>query len=171
MVIKQDPTTGLYCREDGAVLLPPTGHKFRKFRWTFGSSSGNGYKQIWFHGKHCSVHRLVCSAFHGLAPEGKSQVDHINRTRYDNRPENLHWVDRSENSTNRDYVDESVEKFGVRFINDPKAYAKAHNQVYYEAHREETKARQKFRYAAKKAAGFVLRVINGKQRWIQKELV
>lgn len=45
--------------------------------------------------------RVVAIAFHGLPPEGKTQVDHINKDKYDNRAFNLRWVDAEENSANR----------------------------------------------------------------------
>lgn len=47
-----------------------------------------------------SVAVLVCEAFHGPRPKGHD-VDHINRVRDDNRPENLRWVTREENLLNR----------------------------------------------------------------------
>ena len=45
------------------------------------------------------VHRLVAWAFLGKCPEGK-EIDHINRIRNDNRPENLRWLTRQENNWN-----------------------------------------------------------------------
>lgn len=50
-------------------------------------------KQFWFH-------ILVCTAFHGTRPSLRHQVDHINRDRFDNRPENLRWVTPRENRLN-----------------------------------------------------------------------
>ncbi len=47
------------------------------------------------------VHRLVCSAWHGLPRDDSQIVDHINRCRSDNRPENLRWVTHRENAENR----------------------------------------------------------------------
>jgi hypothetical protein len=44
------------------------------------------------------VHRLVCEAFHGPAPEGKPWALHRNGDAGDNRPENLYWGDREDNA-------------------------------------------------------------------------
>lgn len=43
------------------------------------------------------VHRLVCEAFHGPAPEGKTVVIHIDEDATNNRPENLRWGTQKEN--------------------------------------------------------------------------
>ena len=129
MQIKQDPISGLYCRSDGAVLMPPTGYKYKTFRWTSGSNDKNGYKQLRFHGKMYLVHRIVCRAFNGLAPISKPEVDHINRIKHDNRPENLHWVDHKENQDNKDYVDQSIMKYKVRSCENKAAYNKSYEQT------------------------------------------
>lgn len=128
MQIKQDPVSKLWCREDGAVLMPPNGCHFKSFRWTFGSSDRYGYRVVKFHSKAYKVHQIVCRAFNGLAPEGKSEVDHIDRCKTNNTPSNLHWASRKENNDNVGRVDESVAKFGVRCCDNRKAYSK----VYYE---------------------------------------
>lgn len=44
-----------------------------------------------------SIHRLVCEAFHGPAPEGKPWVLHKNGNPRDNRAENLYWGTPKEN--------------------------------------------------------------------------
>lgn len=46
------------------------------------------------------VHVLVAETFLGERPMENYEVDHINTIRTDNRPENLHWVSKSENSRN-----------------------------------------------------------------------
>jgi hypothetical protein len=43
------------------------------------------------------VHRLVAMAFHGLPPEGKKEVNHIDGNKTNNIPENLEWISRSDN--------------------------------------------------------------------------
>jgi hypothetical protein len=43
------------------------------------------------------VHRLVCLAFHGQAPAGKNEVNHIDGNPKNNHFTNLEWCSRSEN--------------------------------------------------------------------------
>ena len=43
------------------------------------------------------VHRLVCLAFHGEPPEGKTEVNHIDFDTTNNRPDNLEWCSGEEN--------------------------------------------------------------------------
>ena len=54
-------------------------------------------------GKHVAepIHRLVCEAFHGPAPEGMTEVAHINGDPLDNRAENLRWTDRLGNEADK----------------------------------------------------------------------
>ena len=53
--------------------------------------------------KHTTISRgkLILRAFVGPPPPDKPEVDHINRNKQDDRPENLRWVDRFENMQNR----------------------------------------------------------------------
>lgn len=125
MRIKQDPITKLWCREDGAILMPPANNKFPQFRWTFGSKLSNGYLNVGYHGKYYYAHQIICRAFNGLAPEGKPEVDHIDRCKANNKPSNLRWVDRKENQGNRDYTDQSIAKYSTRCCDDRTAYMKA----------------------------------------------
>lgn len=57
----------------------------------------HGHLRVYIEGKTCAVHRLVCEAFHGPAPEGKPNVLHTNDVPYDNRAENLRWGSQADN--------------------------------------------------------------------------
>ena len=85
-------------RDNGAICRPPkAGTRTSKLDnvWTFGRQNpDNGY--LYFTGS-ISVHQIVCTAFHGPAPEENMVVDHIDTNRCNNRPENLRWVSRLEN--------------------------------------------------------------------------
>lgn len=136
-IVKNHPSLPIQCRNDGAVLIPPDGRRFKTFRWTFGSSDMSyGYRHVKYHGKFYRVHRLICEAFHGPAPEDKPFVDHINRVRDDNRPENLRWASSKENSDNRGCVGESAAKYEVRSWDKRAAY----NRAYYKAYSAEKRA-------------------------------
>ena len=54
-------------------------------------------------GKHSAepVHRLVCEAFNGAAPEGKPLVLHRNGDHLDNRAENLYWGNQADNERDK----------------------------------------------------------------------
>ncbi len=47
------------------------------------------------------IHRLVCEAFHGSAPLGCTETDHINHCRFDNRAVNLRWISIADNHARR----------------------------------------------------------------------
>lgn len=55
-----------------------------------------GYVRLHMDGRQYSVHRVVAAAWHGPCPNGR-EVDHINRARNDNRPENLQYLTRQQN--------------------------------------------------------------------------
>ena len=48
------------------------------------------------------IHQLVAFAFIGEKPTKGHTVDHINRVRNDNRPENIRWASKKEQNENRD---------------------------------------------------------------------
>jgi hypothetical protein len=150
MKIKQDPITKLWCRDDGAVLMPPGGH-FRKFRWTFGSKGRLGYLRVKFRGKNYQVHRLIAGAFLDN-PEGYSTVDHYpDRNPSNNRADNLRYASPKMQADNTRKVDDSIAKFGgVRRCDDPAAYARAlyeSNPEYAERQRARRRAYHQERYA------------------------
>lgn len=47
------------------------------------------------------VHRLVCEAFYGSAPEGLLEVRHLDGDSLNNRPENLDWGTKEQNAADR----------------------------------------------------------------------
>ena len=116
---------------------------------------GNGgymYIQRGQRKKQLGVHRIVAETFIPN-PENKSEVDHINRIRNDNRVENLRWVTRLENAQNRGpkksgYTHKKHKKhiftephsefgrlffktFGIMRADDPKFYARMRARYQY----------------------------------------
>lgn len=84
-------------RDNGEVLRrSPVGKRPRPTdnNWTFGKANDiNGYMEI----ASVPVHRIIATAFHGVAPSKEHVVDHIDTNKRNNRPENLRWVTRLEN--------------------------------------------------------------------------
>lgn len=66
------------------------------------SDRGNGYIQVNLNGRPYQKHVIVAKQFlENDDPEHKTQVDHINHNRADNRLENLRFVSHSTNQRNR----------------------------------------------------------------------
>lgn len=68
------------------------------------------------------VHRIVATAFHGIAPSKNHVVDHIDTNRRNNRPENLRWVSKLDNILLNPITRRRVEiAYGsiANFIKDP----------------------------------------------------
>jgi hypothetical protein len=148
VIIKQHPGTGLWVSSDGHVVMPPC-HKFPKFRWVLGSKNSRGYLQVQFRGKLYLVSRLICEAFHGIAPADRPTCDHIDRNHLNNRADNLRWASYKTQNNNRQICEDSAEKHGVRECEDPAAYKRAYRArnpgyvVRQTAVRREWQAKQK----------------------------
>ena len=87
------------CKEDGVR---------RKWdeEWTFGKyDERTGYMLI---GQE-RVHRIVCWAYHGAPVGDKNVADHIDTNRRNNRPDNLRWVTKLENTLNNPVTRAKVE--------------------------------------------------------------
>ena len=70
-----------------------------------------GYEFVKIRRKNCSVHRLVASAFLDKM-FGRTDVNHINCDKKDNRVENLEWCTKSENMQHAIANDRIVRKYG-----------------------------------------------------------
>ena len=96
-------------RDNGAIMRHP--RKSMRIRkddnvWTFGKpNEKTGYMD--FAGQR--VHRVVAYAFHGNPPTDQYVVDHIDTNRRNNRPENLRWVTRLENTLNNEITRAKIE--------------------------------------------------------------
>jgi hypothetical protein len=105
-------------RDNGAVLrCAREGARSRSKDnyWTFGDENK---QNPYLHLCNARVHRIVATAFHGAPPDPNYVVDHIDNNCRNNRPENLRWLTRLENTllnpTTRkkiEYLCGSVEAF------------------------------------------------------------
>ena len=85
---------------DGRVFSKITNKFLKHISVTGGYLSVNLIKNLGEGTKTNYISRLI--AIHYISnPENKSEVDHINRIRDDNRIENLRWVTKLENSSNK----------------------------------------------------------------------
>lgn len=115
--IKIQRPNGVLARSKSG-LLKPTPRK-----------SGHLYVSIFKNGKRktIGVHRLVCLAFHGPAPEDKPMALHFNDAPADNRAENLRWGDGFDNQ--RDSVRNGTH-VGVKKTHCPKNHPLSGDNLY-----------------------------------------
>lgn len=156
---KQHPGLGLWCREDGKVLVPASGT--HKEHWTYGSkNSRTGYLSVRYRGKRYYVHKLVIGAFVENC-ENLPTVDHINRDKTANFLSNLRYASHKTQQSNRQVCEDSLAKYGVRRCEDRNGYYRARrakdpeyaervrskNREYYAKNAEHERARGRERYA------------------------
>jgi len=113
-----DEIDGAFVNDKGEIKLPECkaetpngGIRKYKTKWRFGiitkasKSARHEYYGIVYKGKNYKMHRIICKAFHGPAPDGKPIVIHINENALDNRPENLRWGTQKENMNMPNYIE------------------------------------------------------------------
>ena len=72
----------------------------------------SGYVHVWLNGKTHLYHRILAKHF-VPNPDDLPDVDHIDRDKINNSLDNLRWVTRSQNNSNR-----TVKKYGKREYTD-----------------------------------------------------
>lgn len=81
---------------EGQIWSEKSGRFLRDYTGKFGSRRVN-LSEAGVRSGGVGVHRLVCEAFHGPAPEGKPWALHKNGKAWDNHPGNLYWGDAQDN--------------------------------------------------------------------------
>jgi hypothetical protein len=73
--------------------MPHGGDKHYGGMATLGTHRKDSGRRVYvYEGKNYKIHRLVCEAFHGPAPEGKPYALHIDENPLNNRADNLKWA-------------------------------------------------------------------------------
>lgn len=112
-LLHYDPETGLF-----TWITTGTGRKRNK---SAGWLQRDGYRRIGIHGATYLEHRLAWLYVHGNFPP--EQLDHINRTRHDNRITNLRTVSRQQNAFNLSlYKNNKSGYIGVHWRKDMNEY-------------------------------------------------
>ena len=111
MIVKPIPSIpGALANNLGQIKLPEVtaqmphgGVRTYTTKWVDGcvrrSKKGaqHEYMGTLYRGKNYKIHRLVCEAFHGPAPDGKSVVMHLDEDGKNNAPSNLKCGTQKEN--------------------------------------------------------------------------
>lgn len=125
----------------------------------------NGYLYVPIRGKVIPLHRIVAELIPN--PDGLRDVDHIDRNKLNNNPDNLRWVPHSENLLNTDFADNSMATYGSRRCLDEKAYKHA----FYLKHRDMYNAKAREKADLMRSQGKRYRKCpDGKHRWVKVEV-
>jgi hypothetical protein len=97
---------GVFASEDGQIWgAPAKRHPSWKQLKSFLNKGAYESIKVWDRDKlkdvHITVHRYVCYAFHGAAPQGKPEVRHLDSNSRNNHASNLCWGTRAENELDR----------------------------------------------------------------------
>jgi len=126
MIIKPIPSIdGAYANDFGQIKLPECeaimphgGVRKYKTKWVYGSlrkatpTARHSYYGTIHRGRNYKIHRLVCEAFHGPAPEDKPVVIHIDEDSTNNKPSNLRWGTQKENLNMPSYIEYCRQRVG-----------------------------------------------------------
>jgi len=134
-IMKIRSIPGALANELGQIKLPEVklqmpngGERTYKTKWIFGSrrranrTARHEYFGVLHRGKNYKVHRLVCEAFHGLAPDEKMVVIHKDENALNNRPSNLRWGTQKENLNMPGFIKYCKSRTGT---NSPRAKGRA----------------------------------------------
>ena len=140
--IKQHPVMGILVGSDGHVMVPET--KYSRAHWTLGSMHSTGYRSVKINSKEYQVHRLVAETFLEN-PFRLSEIDHINRVRDDNRPENLRFCTKSDNQRNTCSHDRCSDRIGVHTYEDRREYNRRNCRDWYEKNKDAYNAKRRMK--------------------------
>lgn len=152
-MVKKHPTLDIWCRDDGAVLLPSKGPNRKNGEWTFGCKRKDGYMVVGYCHKQYRVHNLILETFR-VKPSPDMTCDHINRIRHDNRLANLRYADKKVQNDNRQFVMDAPD-YGCRKCDDNNAYRRG-KYAKNETVREKAKQRSNAYYHKRVAEGWRL---------------
>jgi hypothetical protein len=95
-LLDYDPETGIFRWR--VASSPYARHHTYAVGDVAGHSQSRGYLAMWLDGRKYLAHRLAWLYVHGVMPD--DDMDHVNRTRTDNRIENLRPASRVQNNGN-----------------------------------------------------------------------
>ena len=112
-------SSGRIRRKPYTVKMPNGGERHYISKPTHGCKAATsglaGFRMIYrYRGlkRTFKIHRLVCEAFHGPAPEGQNIVMHIDDDPTNNTPENLKWATQKENLNAKQFIDYCKSRIG-----------------------------------------------------------